>query len=164
VIRDYDRTDYAACRALWLDLTDRHRLIYEDPTIGGPDPTWGLDAYLDRDDRVQSWVAEEDGAVVGLTGLLVQADQGEVEPVVVTSRLRSRGIGRQLVQHAIADARDRGLVSLSIRPVARNAEAIALFHTTGFRALGHLDMFMDLASQERELRTGITIHSLEFRY
>jgi N-acetylglutamate synthase-like GNAT family acetyltransferase len=41
---------------------------------------------------VASWVADLDGRVVGLTGLFDRGTSGEVEPVVVTERLRSRGV------------------------------------------------------------------------
>src|SRR6516165_8428625 len=98
VVRDYDLADYAACRMLWVELTEHHRRIYEDPSIGGDDPGGGFDDYLAVPDRVASWVADVDGWVVGLTGLLDRQTSGEVEPVVVTDRLRSRGVGRLLVE------------------------------------------------------------------
>lgn len=96
-IRAYVPADYSACRMLWVELTEHHRRIYEDPSIGGDDPGGMFDDYLAIPERVASWVADLDGRVVGLTGLLDRGTSGEVEPVVVTDRLRSRGVGRLLI-------------------------------------------------------------------
>ena len=38
VIRDDDTNDYSECRRLWAELTEHHRRIYGDPSIGGADP------------------------------------------------------------------------------------------------------------------------------
>jgi GNAT superfamily N-acetyltransferase len=132
--------------------------------IGGADPGIHFDTYLERGDLAGVWVVECEGAVAGLTGLLVNADEGEVEPVVVTAGLRSRGIGRRLLDHMIDEARARSIRLLSIQPVARNVEAIALFHEAGFRTLGHLDMFMHLGDDEREFNQGISVHGRDFSY
>jgi hypothetical protein len=37
-IRNYRADDLAACRALWVELTEWHRQIYASPQIGGTDP------------------------------------------------------------------------------------------------------------------------------
>jgi hypothetical protein len=70
VVRRYADGDYAAGRSLWAELTEYHRGIYGDPSIGGDDPGAGFDDYLAEPGRVGSWVAESGGLVVGLTGLL----------------------------------------------------------------------------------------------
>jgi GNAT superfamily N-acetyltransferase len=161
-IRSYQPRDYDACRQLWVELTERHRLIYDDPAIGGDDPGSAFDAYLATAARVESWVADSAGRVVGLTGLFVHGEGGEVEPVVVAAHVRAQGIGRQLIARAVQEARARDLESVSIRPVARNVEAMALFHELGFRAVGHVDMFMDLHGRAR--RPGLELHGLPYEY
>src|SRR4051794_6989991 len=119
-IRDYAPADHSACRQLWVELTEHHRRIYGDPTIGGDDPGAAFDDYLALPERVASWVADDDGRLVGLTGLFDHGTSGEVEPVVVTDRLRSRGVGRLLIERVVAEAVARGYEYLAIRPVARN--------------------------------------------
>ena len=84
VVRDYAAADYSACRMLWVELTEHHRRLYEDPSIGGDDPGGAFDDYLAVPERVASWVADLDGSVVGLTGLFDRGTRGEAEPVVVT--------------------------------------------------------------------------------
>ncbi len=39
-------SDREACRALWRELTECHRTIYGDPSIGGDDPGLYFDEHL----------------------------------------------------------------------------------------------------------------------
>lgn len=166
VVRDYVPADYSACRMLWVELTEHHRRIYEDPSIGGDDPGDGFDDYLAVAERVASWVADLDGSVVGLTGLFDRGTNGEVEPVVVSGRLRSQGVGRLLIERVVTEATARGYAYLAIRPVARNVSAIRRFYDAGFRTLGgHVDLTMDLAGRRHGwLEGGARLHDLNFRY
>jgi GNAT superfamily N-acetyltransferase len=165
VVRDYASADYGACRTLWVELTEHHRRLYENPSIGGDDPAGGFDDYLAMANRVASWVAELDGRVVGLTGLLDRGTSGEVEPIVVSDRLRGQGVGRLLIDRVVAEAVARHYEYLAIRPVARNVSAIRRFYDAGFQTLGgHVDLTMDLAERRHRWLDGVRLHDLEFRY
>jgi GNAT superfamily N-acetyltransferase len=95
----------------------------------------------------------------------LEGGEAEVEPVIVTSNSRGDGIGRALLEHVKDEVRKLGVSMLSIRPVARNAGAISLFHDFGFRTLGHIDMFMELSpDSERVWKSGLTLHGHEFRH
>ena len=72
-IRDFSSSDLGACRALYAQLVQHHRELYDDPTIGGSNPGAGFDDYFALPERVATWVAVEGGNVVGLTGLLWEA-------------------------------------------------------------------------------------------
>jgi GNAT superfamily N-acetyltransferase len=164
-VRDYAEGDYGACRSLWAELTEYHRRIYGDPSIGGDDPGAGFDGYLDTSQRVGAWVAELPGRVVGLTGLFDRGASGEVEPVIVTAAVRDRGIGRRLISRVVEEARARGYEYLAIRPVARNVAAIRRFHAAGFRSLGgHVDLTMDLTARRHDWLPGVSLHGLDFDY
>ena len=164
-VRDYAAGDYDACRALWAELTEYHRRIYGDSSIGGADPGSGFDDYLAESRRVGSWVAESHGSVVGLTGLFDRGTSGEVEPVVVAEAVRDQGIGRMLIGRVVDEARARGFEYLAIRPVARNVAAVRRFHAAGFRTLGgHIDLTMDLAPRRHEWLAGASLHDLDFDY
>jgi len=164
IIRDYADGDYTACRSLWAELTEYHRRIYTDPSVGGDDPGAGFDDYLTMPQRAGLWVADLRGDTVGMTGLLDRDTNGEVEPVVVTEAARAQGIGRLLIDRAVQEARARGYEYLAIRPVARNVAAIRRFHAAGFRTLGgHVDLTMDLAPRRHEWVPGQTLHGLDFR-
>lgn len=144
IIRLYQPTDLETCRALWAELTERHRDIYADPSIGGAEPGLHFDQHLARAGPEHLWVAECAGEVVGLTGLIVADGEAEVEPLVVASGRRGQGIGQALVKHTVVEAHRLGVRYLSVRPVARNVEAIGFFYDAGFQTLGHLELFMDL--------------------
>jgi GNAT superfamily N-acetyltransferase len=165
IVREYTERDYGAGRSLWAELTQYHRGIYRDPSIGGDDPGAGFDDYLAASQRIGTWVALAHGEVVGLTGLLDRGTSGEVEPVVVAEAARGQGIGRMLIGRVAQEARARGYDYLAIRPVARNIAAIRRFHAAGFRALGgHIDLTMDLAARRLEWLPGASLHGLDFNY
>ena len=156
------RREQPACPS---PATEHHRRIYGDPSIGGPDPGAGFDAYLTLGERVSSWVAEVGGAVAGLTGLLEHGTSGEVEPVVVTEGLRRRGVGRLLLDRVVTEAVRRGHEYLAIRPVARNIGAIQRFYAAGFQTLGgHVDLTMDLTPRRHRWLAGARLHGLDFQY
>jgi GNAT superfamily N-acetyltransferase len=163
IVRGYVEGDYGACRSLWAELTDYHRGIYGDSSIGGDDPGAGFDCYLATSQRMGSWVAESHGRVVGLTGLLDRGTSAEVEPVVVAEAARDQGIGRMLISWVVEEARARGYEYLAIRPEARNVAAVRRFHAAGFRTLGgHIDLTMDLAARRQEWLPGASLHGLDF--
>ena len=154
-IRPYAEGDLHACRSLWEELTEHHREIYGDPTIDGPDAGLQFDDHLARLGPGQIWVAEDDGFVCGLVGLIATAgeEEAEIEPVVVTRVRRDAGIGTELLAAATAEARNLGVRFLNIRPVARNTGAISLFARAGFRLVGRVELFQELAPSDRSWST-----------
>ena len=57
-------------------------------------------------------VAEEGSAIVGVAGLELCGDDALLRSVAVAPEWRSRGLGRMLVNHVIAEARSRRLHGL----------------------------------------------------
>lgn len=162
VVRGYRAGDLEACRSLWVELTETHRRIYDSPGIGGENPGLQFDDHLALVGPDNLWVAELDGRVVGLTGLILRQDEAELEPLIVTEALRGRGIGTRLAEAVVAAARDAGLGSLSVRPVARNVAALQFFHAHGFRVMGHVEIFMDLRDGPRPWRPGESLADRPF--
>jgi GNAT superfamily N-acetyltransferase len=145
VIRGYEEGDREACRALWRDLTQWHRDIYDDQSIWADrDPGDFFDEHLADVGAGRIWVAEVEGDVVGLAGLIVVGRTGELEPIVVAERARGTGIGRALGDRVVAEARRLGLRRLDVRPAARNEQAIRFFHELGFDTLGQLELMIYL--------------------
>lgn len=164
-VRQYAPSDLEACRSLWSELTQRHRDIYDDQTIGGDEPGLAFDSHLQKPDLAGTWIAEQGEKVVAFASLLADGGEGEIDPIVVRPDLRAQGIGTVLLHLVIDEAKRRGIGSLSIRPVARNVEAMALYHELGFRTLGHIDMFMELgAGSARTWKHGIEIHGRDYTY
>lgn len=141
-IRQYGPADLGTCRALWAEMTQYHRDIYDDPSIGGDDPGLEFDRHLDKVGSQRVWVAKVGAEIVGLTSLIQDGEEAEIEPVVVSSGHRGQGVGQSLVKFAVSEARKLGVLCLSVKPVARNEEAFSFFYRVGFKTLGHIQLFM----------------------
>ena len=146
-IRRYQPQDLEDCRSLWADLTTWHRELYLDSTIGGDDPGAGFDAHLAEVGPERIWVAEQDGRVVGLAGMIVRGRKVELEPLSVRAGCRGIGIGRQLA--VLAASRAEGARQVIVRPTGRNAQAIQVFHTLGFDVITRVELVHDLSGDER---------------
>ena len=101
---------------------------------------------LERDPNIQLVVAEEGGAVVGclqlciLPGLSSQgASRALIEDVRVATSCRSRGIGEQLVQWAVAEARARGCKLVELLTHHTRVDAQRFYKRLGFQS-SHVGM------------------------
>jgi ribosomal protein S18 acetylase RimI-like enzyme len=127
-----------------------------DDRLGGvrerledPLPQVYFDAFerVARDPNIQLVVAEDgEGAVVGclqlciLPGLSSQgASRGLLEDVRVASHLRSRGIGEQLVQWAVTEARAKGCKLVELLTHHTRVDAQRFYERLGF-ARSHVGM------------------------
>jgi L-amino acid N-acyltransferase YncA len=87
------------------------------------------------------FVAELAGEVVGWAAIVpysrraVYSGVGE-ESVYVAEQARGRGVGRALLAHVIASARDGGLWTLQAGVFPENEASLALHHALGFREVG----------------------------
>jgi GNAT superfamily N-acetyltransferase len=71
---------------------------------------------------------------VGCVALIPMRDGVyEISKMAVSPHLRGRGIGRRLLQHAIAQARSIGARSLFLGSNARLKDAVHLYESVGFR-------------------------------
>jgi ribosomal protein S18 acetylase RimI-like enzyme len=95
---------------------------------------------LEQASNIQLVVAEEGSAVVGclqlciLPGLSSQgASRGLIEDVRVATHCRSRGIGEQLVQWAIAEARGKGCKLVELLTHNTRVDAQRFYVRLGFQ-------------------------------
>lgn len=144
-LRRARRDDVAAIVAMLADDplgSGRERL--DDPL---PPSYYSAFERLDRDPNIQLVVAEEEGgAVIGclqlciLPGLSSQgASRALIEDVRVASRRRSRGIGEQLVQWAVAEARAKGCKLVELLTHSTRVDAQRFYARLGFKA-SHVGM------------------------
>jgi ribosomal protein S18 acetylase RimI-like enzyme len=144
-IRPARSSDIAAIVALLADdALGRGRERIEDPL-----PPSYLQAFerVERDPNIELVVAEgEGGEVVGclqlciLPGLSSQgASRGLIEDVRVASRHRSRGIGEQLVQWAVAEAQAKGCKLVELLTHNTRVDAQRFYKRLGFQA-SHVGM------------------------
>ncbi len=95
---------------------------------------------VEKDPNIRLVVAEQAGAVVGclqlciLPGLSSQgASRALIEDVRVASHCRSRGIGEQLVQWAVAQARSRECKLVELLTHATRIDAQRFYKRLGFQ-------------------------------
>jgi len=96
---------------------------------------------VDRDPKLQLVVAvDKEGAVVGclqlciLPGVSSQgASRGLLEDVRVASHCRSRGIGEQLVQWAVGEARTKGCKLVELLTHNTRVDAQRFYERLGFQ-------------------------------
>ena len=161
-VRRYEPSDLEACRSLWVDLTEWHRQLYGDQSIGGDDPGRAFDTHLEDVGPERIWVAEEDGRVIGLAGMVVGGGKVELEPLSVRAGCRNAGIGRLLAEAVVAAARAEGARQVVVRPTGRNAPAIRAFHALGFDVISRAELLCDLAG-DRRWRGGEELAGRTFR-
>ena len=142
-------------RARRYDLGSIIAMLADDP-LGGtreriedPLPQAYFDAFerVARDPNLQLVVAEDgEGTVIGclqlciLPGVSSQgASRGLLEDVRVASHCRSRGIGEQLVQWAVAEARARGCKLIELLTHHTRVDAQRFYERLGF-ARSHVGM------------------------
>ena len=101
---------------------------------------------IEKDSNILLVVAEEGGSIVGclqlcvLPGLSSQgAPRALIEDVRVARHCRSRGIGEQLVQWAVAEAKARGCKLVELLTHASRVDAQRFYKRLGFAA-SHVGM------------------------
>jgi ribosomal protein S18 acetylase RimI-like enzyme len=119
--------------------------------IEDPLPQSYLTAFetLDRDPNIELVVAADvEGAVVGclqlciLPGLSSQgASRGLIEDVRVARHCRSRGIGEQMVQWAVAQARAKGCILVELLTHHTRVDAQRFYERLGLQR-SHVGMTM----------------------
>ncbi|KYK49554.1 GNAT family N-acetyltransferase [Bradyrhizobium sp. 191] len=143
-IRPARREDVAAIVAMLADdHLGRARERVEDPL---PASYYDAFARVERDPNLTLVVAESAGRVVGclqlaiLPGLSSQGGvRGLLEDVRVASDCRSRGIGEQLVQWAVAEAKARNCNLVELLTHQTRVDAQRFYKRLGFAA-SHVGM------------------------
>ncbi|MBR0818547.1 GNAT family N-acetyltransferase [Bradyrhizobium liaoningense] len=143
-IRPARREDVAAIVAMLADdHLGRARERVEDPL---PASYYLAFERVERDQNLTLVVAESEGRVVGclqlaiLPGISTQGGiRGLLEDVRVASDCRSRGIGEQLVQWAVAEAKARGCNLVELLTHQTRTDAQRFYKRLGFAA-SHVGM------------------------
>ncbi len=78
------------------------------------------------------WVREAEGEVIGYYAMMAAAGEAHLLNLTIAPLWRRHGLGRDLLDHCLARARDHRADSLFLEVRASNAAAIALYHGSGF--------------------------------
>ncbi|ODT57044.1 GNAT family N-acetyltransferase [bacterium SCN 62-11] len=143
--------------AVSQDLPTLVAMLADDPLGRQREDPGNRKAYeeafqaLDRDPNHCLLLAVEGPQILGflqlsyLPGLTYQGGwRAQVEGVRVSSSHRSQGIGRSLVEHAIALARQKGCRLIQLTTDQSRPDALRFYEKLGFQAT-HLGLKRDLA-------------------
>ncbi len=143
-VRPYTREDYDQVARLFRQLSSTHRQLYGlragAGTRGGRYPDRWFNNHLRKHGQKTLRVAEEQGRVVGVVGIIPHRGRGEVEPLVVASNVRKRGIARLLVLAVTQEARRKRWKTLTVGVAPRNKVALQAFHSLGFQILVSMEL------------------------
>ncbi len=94
------------------------------------------DFVLHRPPRSRMWLAEEDGRLAGCIAIVpAEGDEAQLRWYLVASAMRGRGLGRRLLDEALAFAREAGYTSVMLWTVSRLEKAAGLYRRAGFVAV-----------------------------
>jgi len=131
-IRDFEPGDQADFRRLNEEWILRHFVMEakDEEALDDPEGT-----ILAPGGRI--FLAIQEGRAVGCCALLATARAGEFEvaKMAVTESARRNGIGRRLLEKAIAEARAAGAAHLYLETNRALLPAIRLYESIGFRHL-----------------------------
>lgn len=109
--------------------------------LAGHDWRWRKARHVDEDVSANPagvFVAEEDGKVLGYisTRLDREAKKGRIPNLAVDRPAQGKGIGRQLIAHALAYFRREGMAFAMIETMENNAAGQHLYPSCGFTEVG----------------------------
>ena len=128
--------------------------------FAGESLRWPLDArqlrLIRADTTLRAWTAVDGELIIGHIELtwLSQAGWGRLARVALAPQWRGRGLGRELVEAALAKARAAGMRGVDLRVYAANAAARATYAAAGFVDVGADRSQPDLRWMVKKLERG----------
>lgn len=128
---------------------DLARLQYEPMTVGDIDEVleveecvyshpWSRGNFIDSlASGYQAWVLRaRDGVLLGYFLLMSVVDEGHLLNVAVSAEIQGQGLGRFLLNQAVACARGLGLASVLLEVRPSNQRALDIYQRYGFTQIG----------------------------
>ena len=131
------QTDTAIRQATMKDISSMIALSREAPSAA----SWSESSYRDvfnpgAPARI-ALVSEHGGFLAGFVIARLNAEDCELENVVVSQAARRRGIGYELVESLLREARHRGAARIFLEVRESNSAARTLYEKCGFKVSGH---------------------------
>jgi GNAT superfamily N-acetyltransferase len=141
-IRGADPRDLDRVAALWIALSEHH--ASGDPLFAlRPNAEAEIHRLLTatlRDPEAAIFVCERDGALLGFCTVRIdrappiqlEVRRAEITDLMVRANERRRGVGRGLVERALAWVAERGVERCEVRVASLNAEGQRFWRSIGF--------------------------------
>lgn len=112
-----------------------HLLLLADPSRKM------IDQYLNES---EIFLAKSHNSIIGILALRTIGSEGEIMNVAVNESFQGKGIGSQLIQHAIKKSRDDGIKRVLIGTADTSKDQISLYQKLGFTQFDvKADFFID---------------------
>jgi len=134
------------------DLTDARVIAFLEEHLRDMEPTapeesrHALDLAGLRAPGVRVWTAVDEDTVVGTVALAaLESSHEELKSMRADPARRGQGIGRALLQHALDDARSRGVTTVSLETGSDDffVAARSMYLRAGFRECGPFGSYRD---------------------
>ncbi len=112
----------------------------------------GLGEELNNENAV-FFTAKKDGRVVGYMGMHCILDECYIANVAVSGAERRQGIGRFLLRHAEARAKEKNCSFISLEVRVSNEGAIALYESEGYERMGERKNFYSSPTENALIMT-----------
>lgn len=110
-----------------------------------PESMHALDVEGLRDPSITFWSAWDGERLMGIGALKrLDAHRGELKSMRVEDRFLGKGVGRAILRHIVAEARQRGLTSLLLETGSTDefAPARRLYESEGFSYCGPFEPYV----------------------
>jgi ribosomal-protein-alanine N-acetyltransferase len=113
---------------------------------------WTMANFVDSlNSNYEAWVLRErDGHLLGYFLLMAVVDESHLLNVAVSAEKQGQGLGRFLLNQAVACSRGLGMESVLLEVRPSNTRALQIYERYGFKQIGRRKGYYPAASQQRE--------------
>lgn len=159
LVRPADFPDISSMVRLLEELFDQETGIPPKPSAQKE----GLKRILEEPSIGRLYVAEHRKQVVGMVSLQISMSTALGKPaailedIIVTAPLRGKGIGSQLLEYAIHQARNLGLHKITLLTNRSNRQIQRLYRRFGFRTSTQTIAMHALLTLDQQIRGATTV-------
>ncbi|MGL4361814.1 MAG: ribosomal protein S18-alanine N-acetyltransferase [Cellulosilyticaceae bacterium] len=110
-------------------------LVLENQVFSVPWSEESIKSELENDVATY-FVAEEEGQVIGYSGIWHVHPEGQITNVAVHADYRRRGLGRNLMETLLDNGVKKGITNYYLEVRESNINAINLYKSIGFKEVG----------------------------
>ena len=113
---------------------------------------WSMSNFVDSlNSNYEAWVLrDQNGALLGYFLLMAIVDEAHLLNVAVSAERQGQGLGRFLLNQAVACSRGLGMTSVLLEVRPSNERALKIYERYGFKQIGRRKGYYPAADQQRE--------------
>ena len=142
---DLARLNYEPMRQADLpDVVTLEESVYPHP--------WSMANFVDSlNSNYEAWaLRDQQGELLGYFLLMAIVDEAHLLNVAVSAERQGQGLGRFLLNQAVACARGLGMESVLLEVRPSNTRALEIYQRYGFQHIGRRKGYYPAANQQRE--------------